>query len=107
MGFKVMHVKDAKGRSRGTLFAQSPTFPGSQLYMVGWAMCNKKDVFAKKEGVGLARVRAEAYEAGRQPGVKGPKIPQFILTAMPAFLDKCDKYFKGNRRPAWCWTLED
>jgi len=101
MSFLVHHILDNSGNKRGTLFAQGPLSPMEVTYQVGWAMCNKKDNFDKKAGVALARSRAETYE--QRMRVK--KTPKFVLDALPLFLSRCDKYFKGKHRPAWCWEF--
>lgn len=96
MSFIVQHIVDNHGQRRGTLYAEAAD-PGQVGFQVGWAMCNKKDVFTKKTGVGLARTRAHKYEE-RQPK---KAIPEFIQKALPAFLERCDKYFQGMNRPEW------
>lgn len=97
MSFLVHHILDKDGNKRATLFAQGGIDMQGLNYQVGWAMCCKRDVFAKKEGVALARTRAEKY-AERPPK---QKIPEFVSLALPKFLERCDKYFKGKHRPGW------
>lgn len=100
MSFIVQHILDDKGNKRGTLYAQGPMDPASTQYMVGWAMCNKKDSFSKQGGVALAMARAQKYTE-RPPTLE--KLPFFVLKAIPEFLLRCDKYFQGKRRPGWTY----
>ena len=103
MSFLVKHLVDSKGIKRGTLYAGAHDREPHGSFMVGWAMCNKTDVFAKRAGVKLARDRASTYDnEGRTP----KDLPKFILDAMPGFLARCTKYFQGKQAPGWCQPVE-
>jgi hypothetical protein len=61
-------------------------------YLVGFAMCNRKDKFDRVKGLGIASDRAIVWS------VRGSDvhIPATLRKAMKKFLSRCDKYFKGK-----------
>jgi len=97
MGFIIQHILDDKDNKRVTFFAQGPIDLSSPQYLVGWAMCSKEDSFSKRNGVGIALARAQKY-AERAPK---KDFPFFVQDALPEFLERCDQYFRGLRRPSW------
>lgn len=62
-------------------------------FALGYSLCNKKDRFNKKMALKIALGRA-TYSSCKPPvGVE----PHDIRKMMPAFFERCKKYYKVNQ----------
>ena len=59
---------------------------------VGFSLCNKKDKFSKKMALKVALGRSRFFGDGRTE--MGGEFPQTISRIIPAFLERCKKYYK-------------
>jgi len=87
------YSRDNKGRPTGILIATKSTRPDLK-YAIGWAKCNTKlDKFDKPLAVKIAIGRLTDHEDhGVSFAVDG--MPHAIRALLPAFVDRCNRYFK-------------
>ena len=57
-------------------------------YRLGYSLCNKKDRFNKRMALKIALGRAD------NNAVVGEPTPHPVRKMIPAFLDRCKKYYK-------------
>jgi len=62
---------------------------GSGIVKVSWSFCHRKDSFTKR----TARIKATARTFFPE-GMDRRNIPHPILKAMPAFIERCARYFR-------------
>jgi len=84
----ISYVRDGKGRPRGAIVAVRGE--NGEGFRVGYSLCNKIDRFSKSMAVKIALGRAAA---GRPPGSEGEPLPHLIRRNIPAFLERCARYY--------------
>jgi len=90
----IQYIRDNKRNKIGVMAA----FRHNEEVYIGWSLCSKQDVFYREFGIELAMNRAVKlfdYE------YIGDKIPYSIFGDLEIFLDRCAKYFKDAKYPAW------
>lgn len=80
-------------RKKGIPFGAIVAIKTGDSYRIGYSMCNTRDRFKKTTGLKIAFGRAESWESIPQD------IPNEILKAIPAFVERCKKYYKTDYAP--------
>lgn len=88
------YIRDKDKRPYGIIIAVPSKVPGVK-YHIGYSQANRKlDKFDKQAGLALAVQRINAAESEHVSIVADDTIPHEIKKALPAFVARCQKYFK-------------
>lgn len=88
------YIRDKDKRPYGIIIAVPSKHP-SIKYHIGYSQANRKlDKFSKNEGLALAIQRINAAESEHVVIVADDNIPHEIKKALPAFIARCQRYFK-------------
>lgn len=82
----IQYVRDKNGDPRGVLVAVK--LPNPIGYRIGYSLCNKKDRFSKDMALKIAIGRASDLDGTYS------SIPNPVAKMIPAFTDRCKKYYK-------------
>jgi hypothetical protein len=81
-----------KGTPYGCLYAKTfCDLNGECKIIVGWSLCNKKDVFTKDDAVSIAAERPFDYEFGSKMPIPSSLEKQFVK-----FCKRAKKFYKLN-----------
>lgn len=70
--------------------------------IIGWSLCDNKDIFKKDKAIDIALRRALAAKAKLEEGSSNfwncyDKIPQSLFEILEKIEERSDKYFKENK----------
>lgn len=85
----IQYVRDRKGRPLGAIVAVKR----KGGFMVGHSLCNRLDRFDRETALKIAFGRAESWEV--VPG----DLPKDIAKRLPAFIERCKKYYRTETEP--------
>lgn len=80
----IQYVRGRKNIPHGVVVAVKV----SDGFRLGYSLCNKKDRFNKRMALKIALGRAETNQ------MVGSETPHPVRKMMPAFLDRCKRYYK-------------
>jgi hypothetical protein len=92
----IQYVRTHKNIPRGVLVAVKC----GDGFRLGYSFCNKKDRFNKRMALKIAFGRADAIYKSMDMspnGWFGEHTPHPVKKMIPAFLDRCNKYYKVTR----------
>ena len=90
----IQYVRDRKNTPHGVIVALKAE-DGS--FRVGYSLCNKKDRFNKQMALKIAMGRADLSSCHTwrlYPESLAFVMPHPVKKMIPAFLDRCKKYYK-------------
>lgn len=86
----IQYVRNKKRIPHGVIVAIKSPEGSSTPFVCGYSICNKKDRFNKKMALKIALGRAEKF------GADGAVEPHDVRKMMPAFTDRCKRYYKNG-----------
>lgn len=91
----VKYIKNDKNQKNGVLVSYFNI--ATNKVHIGYSVCCKKDKFNRETGIQIAFQRAVAYEEKD----RNPNLPRIIKQALPYFIVRCSKYYKGKKFSSW------
>ena len=88
----IQYVRNKKRVPYGVLVAVK----NSDGFTCGYSLCNKKDRFNKKRALEIALGRAGLTNGGLYNGIP----PHEVRKMIPAFFERCKKYYKPSHSMA-------
>lgn len=84
----VQYIRDRKGLPVGAIVSVK----SENGFNIGYSLCNRRDRFKKDLALKIAFARA-SFDLIR------PDIPRDISKALPAFIERCQRYYKTKHTP--------
>lgn len=88
----IQYVRSKKNVPHGVVVAVKT----SDGFRIGYSLCNKKDRFNKKMALKIALGRAEVSSSNVDVVGGHGAIPHPVDKVLPAFTNRCKKYYKVN-----------
>lgn len=88
----IAYTRYANGRRKGMMVAFVPADDDS-CFLMGYALCNKKDKFNRARGLSIAMQRAAKWRDQENT----IKVPMSMKKDIKVFVERCTKYFKDKK----------